>query len=799
MPARRRWVVMGKRQTPRDRSRVAPVWRGELTTGVMFVLVVIAMVAAAVVSQESADVHRRAQLLAVQVRAATQEMIAVKWQANSEVLAGNADLASNGALVRQGVQVMAQLGSDVAQMQRLAPGAEALRLRRDVQQVYISGLQQLERARGPKPLSAATLMEMQAGFQPLLNRLDGDAQRTAAHQQAVAAGALERSLVASIGSLLLGVSALIGLSWRFTRMRRRTALAEQVRETERRGELRIRALVEHSSDVIAVLGRDLRVRWHAPSVRRLLGVEPDALLDTLIVSLVHPEDRALFDGFLQARLAGGAPATIRARLRHADGRWCYVETVAENRFEDPSVEGLVLNMRDVSERKTFEDELRHQALHDALTGLANRTLFENRLRQSLAVNLRARRSLAVLFVDLDDFKTINDSLGHRVGDVILKGVATRVESLVRASDTAARLGGDEFAVLLEPLEGSDEAHRIAGRILDALSDPLVVDEHELRLTASVGIAFSDGSVEADELLRNADMAMYAAKESGKDAVHTFAETMHQRALKRLELRAELQRALANREFELDYQPIVSLQTRRTVGVEALVRWQHPTRGRLAPDQFVALAEETGLIVSMGRWILEEACTQARQWELALNSEQPLCVSVNVSIRQLHEHDFPQVVAGVLARTALEHSSLVLEITESLFADDQEATIRQLLALKQLGLRIAIDDFGTGYSALSQLQQLPIDILKIDKSFIERLRGDSQKAELVQGIINLGNSLHLDVIAEGIEQLQQADQLRAMRARLGQGFLFSRPTPPEAVLALLQTPGAPNARQVPSLD
>ncbi len=799
MLVRRIWVAMRKLRTPRDRCRLAPVLRSELTTGALFVLVVIAMVAAAVVSQESVDVHRRAQLLAVQVRAATQEMRAVKWQANSEVLAGNADLASGGALVRQGVQVMAQLDSDIAQMQRLQPGAETSRLRHDVQLVYISGLQQLARARGPKPLSSATLVEMQADFQPLLNRLDGDAQRTAAHQQAVAAGALERSLVASIGSLLLGVSALVGLSWRFARVRRRTAVAEQAREIERRGEQRIRALVEHSSDVITVLGRDLRVRWQAPSVRRLLGVEPDSLLDTLIASLVHAEDRTLFDGFLQARLDGGAPATIRARLRHADGRWCYVETVAESRFEDRSVEGLVLNMRDVSERKTFEDELRHQALHDALTGLANRALFEDRLHQSLAGHLRAGRSLAVLFVDLDDFKTINDSLGHRVGDVILKCVAARLESLVRTTDTAARFGGDEFAVLLDPIESGDEAHTIAGRILDALSDPLVVDEHELSLSASIGIALSDGSVEADELLRNADMAMYAAKESGKDAVQAFAETMHQRAITRLELRAELQRAVANREFELDYQPIVSLQSQRTVGLEALVRWQHPTRGRLAPDQFVALAEETGLIVSMGRWILEEACAQARQWELALNSEQPFCVSVNVSIRQLSELDFPEVVAGVLARTALEHKSLVLEITESRLADDQAAIIRQLLALKQLGLRIAIDDFGTGYSALSQLQQLPIDILKIDKSFIEGLRGDMQTAELVQGIVNLGNTLHLDVIAEGIEHFHQADQLRAMRAPFGQGFLFARPTRPEAVLALLQAPGALNSQQEPTMD
>jgi diguanylate cyclase (GGDEF)-like protein/PAS domain S-box-containing protein len=572
-------------------------------------------------------------------------------------------------------------------------------------------------------------------------------------------------------------------------MRRSAILTEQVRAIERRSEQRIRALVEHSSDVVTVLGPDLRVRWQAASVRRLLGREPGSLIEVPITSIVHPDDRALFDQFLRARLDGGAPGTIRARLRHADGRWCYVETVAENRCEDPSVEGLVLNMRDVSERKAFEDELRHQAFHDALTGLANRALFEDRLRHALAGTLRAHCSLAVLFVDVDDFKTVNDSLGHRAGDVILRGVGARIDSLVRPADTAARLGGDEFAVLLEPGESNEEAHRIATRILVALADPIIVDEHRLSLTASIGIAFSDGSVQADELLRNADMAMYAAKENGKNSVRAFEQTMHRRALKRLELRGELQRALVNQEFELDYQPIVSLHTGRTVGVEALVRWQHPTRGRLAPDQFVDLAEETGLIVPLGRWILEQACAQVHEWGLALNWAQPLYVSVNVSIRQLHEHDFPQAVAGVLARTALEHQSLVLEITESLLADDPQSIIRRLLMLKHLGLRIAIDDFGTGYSALSHLQELPIDILKIDKSFTDGLQIDGQTADLVQGIINLGNSLHLEVIAEGIEQLRQADLLRALRSPFGQGFLFSPPTCPAGVLALLQAPAA----------
>ena len=778
------------RLASRVRRLVAVVSHWGLITGALSVLVVGAMVAVAVISRESADVHRRAQVLAERVRAAAHELSALKWRANSEVLGGTADLSSGGVLVGDGGRVIADLGDQVARLQRLQPGSEADQLRFDVQKLYVSGLQQLAAARGPKPLSRTTLAAMQASFQPLLDRMDRDAQLTAERQQEVAARALDRSLAASIGSLLLGVGALASLGWYVARLRRRTMLAARVRAIERRSDQRLRALVEHSTDVVSVLGRDLRVRWQAASVRRLLGHEPGSLVQAPILSFVHPEDRASFDGFLRARFDDGAPATLRARLRHADGRWRYLETIAENRFDDPAVEGLVLNMRDVTDRRQFEQELRHQAFHDALTGLANRDLFDDRLRHAIAGILRMERAVAVLFLDLDDFKTLNDSLGHRAGDALLKVVATRILALVRPNDTAARLGGDEFAVLLDGVQHDDEAHGIAARVLEALTDPFTIDERELRVTASIGIAFSDGSVQAEDILRNADMAMYAAKQRGKGSIQAFEQRMHHRALKRLELGSELQRALANHEFELDYQPIVSLQTGCAVGVEALVRWRHPSRGRLAPDQFVALAEETGLIVSLGQWILQQACAQTREWQLARAATKPLFVSVNVSVRQLCEYDFPQIVAGVLARTALKPESLVLEITEGMLADDREVVIRQLQLLKQLGLRIAIDDFGTGYSALSQLQHLPVDLLKIDKSFIDVLDSDPENANLARVIVNLGKSLRLDVIAEGIEELEQADRLRAMNSGFGQGFLYCRPIRPKAVMTILDTLGSP---------
>jgi diguanylate cyclase (GGDEF)-like protein/PAS domain S-box-containing protein len=745
------------------------------------------MVAAAIIARDNADLHRRAQVSVEQLRESAQELDAFKWRTNTETLTGTANFSLTGPLVHEGSKIMDDLGNGAGAFQRLQPGPDSMRLEADVNRLYAASLRQMMLLNSPKKLSPAQLTAMQTQFQPLLDRLDADGQLAAQHQQTIAAGALQTSLLASIASLLLGVGVLGALGWRLARLHRRTKLAGEVWAIERRSEERIRALVEHSSDVVSVLGTDLRVRWQAASVRRLLGIEPGSLTGAPIASIVHPEDQALFEAFLSASLDGHAPSTLPARFRHADGRWCDVETVAENRFGDPAIEGLVLNMRDISERKAFEDELRHAAFHDALTGLANRALFENRLSHALASGLRDSRPLAVLFLDVDDFKTINDSLGHRAGDELLTGVAARLDSLVRPTDTAARLGGDEFAVLLDGVQNRDEAQEIATRILEALTEQFVIEDRVLNITASIGIALVDSSLDADAVLRNADMAMYAAKANGKNSVHAFEEAMHERVLERLELRNELPRALAQQEFELKYQPIVSLDGGRIMGVEALVRWRHPERGLIAPDMFIGLAEETGLIVPLGQWVLEEACSQVRGWELSVPQAESLYVSVNVSIRQLQEPGFSEIVADALTRTGLDPRMLVLEITEGRLAEYRETTLTALQSVKRLGVRIAVDDFGTGYSALSHIQRFPIDILKIDKSFVDHLHLDPQAASLVRGIINLGESLELDVIAEGIEEFEQAECLREMRSPLGQGFLFSRPVAPEAVMTLLQRP------------
>ncbi len=597
----------------------------------------------------------------------------------------------------------------------------------------------------------------------------------------------------ALGAMVIASAMAALLARRVSALQRSAAIAAEVHTLEQRGEARIRALVEHSSDVITVLDRQLRVRWQAASVTGLFGLAPGALIESAIGSTAHDDDRELLTGFLRARTDGGGPATIRVRMRHADGRWLHVETIAEARFTDPAIEGLVLTMRDISDRVAFEEQLRQRAYQDALTGLANRSLFEDRLRHALAAGIRTQRSPAVMLLDLDDFRTINDSLGHAAGDALLQAIGARIDPLVRPTDTAARLAGDQFAVVLEEVDGIHEAEEIAGRILGALTERFTIKGRDLTVTASVGVAWSEEPVDADSLLRNAEMAMLGAKEAGKNSLHRFEVTMHQSALDRVELRGELPRALRDEEMRLYYQPIVSLATGAIVGVEALVRWQHPLRGLLGPAHFVSLAEDAGLIGELGRWVLSNACEQVRGWQLALPEAEPLYLSVNVSARQLHEDRLPEAVAEILARTGLPSGSLVLEITEGLLADDRDAIIAQLRDLKALGVRIAVDDFGTGFSGLEQLRRFPIDILKIDKSFIDQLGSDTQRASLVQGIINLGQSLRIDVVAEGIEDLVQAEQLKAMRSVHGQGFFYSRPMTPAASLALLKV-----TRQLPAL-
>jgi diguanylate cyclase (GGDEF)-like protein/PAS domain S-box-containing protein len=584
--------------------------------------------------------------------------------------------------------------------------------------------------------------------------------------------------------MVVGLLALIGLGWRLQRLRRSAIVDAQRRALENRSEQRVRALLEHSTDVVTVIGTDLRVRWQATSVRRMLGIDAAALTGRPIAELVHPDDVERFERALTTSANTSGSQTTEARFRHTEGGWRALEVIADNRLGDPAVAGVVLIMRDVTERKVFEEELRHRAFHDPLTGLANRALFEDRLSHAFAGAARLGRPIAVLFLDLDDFKPINDTLGHARGDDLLCAVAKRFTGVLRPGDTAARFGGDEFAILLELLETPGEARSVAERVLSKLSTPFSIRGHEVHVGACIGVAIGSQSSDADSLLRHADIAMYAAKETGKGSIRTFEPPMSGRASARIELTEQLRRAVDAGEFELDYQPFVELDSGRLLGIEALVRWRRPDQPRLLPRDFIAIAEETGVIVPLGRWVLETACTEARELQQAFPHRPPLQISINVSPRQLREPDFAKVVEEVASSVGLSPRNIILEITESLLLEDRGEVIEQLEALKRLGVRVAIDDFGTGYSAFSHLRLIPVDILKIDRSFVSGIDRDPHKATLTQGIVNFGHSLSMDVIAEGIETFEQVERLLAMRLPLGQGFFFSRPLPIAALHARL---------------
>ncbi len=428
--------------------------------------------------------------------------------------------------------------------------------------------------------------------------------------------------------------------------------------------------------------------------------------------------------------------------------------------------------RSLAQLVELERELSHQANHDPLTGLANRTLFRDRVATALA---RTNTLSAVVFVDLDDFKTVNDSLGHAAGDRLLTVVAERISAAVRTQDITARLGGDEFALLLEGVEDVNEAVEIAQRVLSALRAPVQLASTDVLVQASIGVALSDDVKDVTEILRNADVAMYSAKGEGKGRVDIFEGGMHLQAVARLELKRDLRRAIDRGELSLAYQPVVDLTSGRIHGFEALARWRHPTRGMVAPDRFIPIAEEDGFVVALGKWVLAEACGEAAQWN---RTGEDIRVSVNISPRQLRHPDLVADVQEVLRRTGFDPTLLILEVTETVLMEDVELSLRRLSELKRLGVRIAIDDFGTGYSSLSYLQQMPVDLVKIDRSFIE------QMGPLVGAILSIAESLKLTTVAEGIETGDQLDELIGLECPYGQGFLFSKPIPPSEVLALL---------------
>jgi diguanylate cyclase (GGDEF)-like protein/PAS domain S-box-containing protein len=455
--------------------------------------------------------------------------------------------------------------------------------------------------------------------------------------------------------------------------------------------------------------------------------------------------------------------------------WVDLNTVPISN-EQGRVTHFVSVMREVTERKAVEEQLRRNAFHDSLTGLPNRLLFMERLGHTLVkVKQHPEHLFAVLFLDLDRFKVINDSLGHMVGDQLLIEIARRLEACLHATDTVARLGGDEFTILLENIQNAEDATKVAQRVHDELSVPFNLNGHEVFTSVSIGIVLSTTEFDRPEdLLRGADIAMYRAKGLGKACHEVFDTAMHTRVVALMQLENDLRRAIERHELQLYYQPIVALTTGKIVGFEALVRWQHPDRGLISPAKFVPIAEETGLIIPLGQWVLKEACRQLKAWQQAFPHTPPLTVSVNLSSRQFSRHSLIGEIRNALDSSGLDPSHLKLEITETAIMENTESAMDMLLQIKEMGIQLSVDDFGTGYSSLGYLYRFPMDLLKIDRSFISRVDVDGEKLELVRTIITLAWNLGMDVIAEGVETTKQLAQLKALKCEYAQGYLFSKP-------------------------
>jgi diguanylate cyclase (GGDEF)-like protein/PAS domain S-box-containing protein len=550
-----------------------------------------------------------------------------------------------------------------------------------------------------------------------------------------------------------------------------------------RTDARFRSLVQNASDVILLIDGSGRIGFASPSADRVFGYDLDELVGEQLVSIISEGDRTKV---AHAVLGENTSASIHGLefVLEAPRGTVEVEATCTNLLDDENVGGIVLNIRDVTERKSFERQLAHQAFHDEVTGLANRALFRDRVEHALTRAVREPEPLSILFIDVDDFKTVNDTLGHVAGDSLLTTIGDRIAGQLRAADTAARLGGDEFAVLLEDA-GSAAAAQTAERLLAAISQPVELEGQELSVTASVGIAEVMPGVasSADELLRHADVAMYAAKEHGKGHYKIFEAEMHYAVIERLALKRALQGALDREEFELHYQPIVDLRSGAMVFIEALLRWRHPERGLVSPGDFVPLAEETGLIVPIGEWVLEQATAEAVHLIELVGGDAP-AISVNLSGRQLQRPELVGDVKAIVQKTGLPPEKLILEITETVMMEDLDFALIRLQELKSHGIRLAIDDFGSGYSSLNYIRKFPIDILKVDRSFTAGVDRPGEVASLTRTIIELGSILNMVPVAEGIEEERQLSELKDMNCPLGQGYLFMRPAPAAEIEAAI---------------
>ena len=567
--------------------------------------------------------------------------------------------------------------------------------------------------------------------------------------------------------VLIAVTAAAG--YLLIRRELRSRMASE--EALRRREERFRALVQHSADVIFVLSPDGHIRYASPNVDSVLGYSLSDAATANVLELIQSEDRlALGRTLEELRLQPGQTVSTEVQALHADGSIRSLELWGKNLLDDPTIEGIVLNARDVTERKRFEAEIQRLAYYDALTGLANRRLLRDRVKQALAMARRHQSSMALLYLDLDRFKAVNDTLGHDAGDELLKEVAKRLQSSIRDSDTLARLGGDEFAILLSETRAEDDAVVVARRIVESLQQSVWVQQHPVHIGTSVGISvFPQDGTTYEELTKHADIAMYRAK-AEKSGYQFYRPELSVYTRDRLILEEEFRQTLDQGKLKLHYQPVLQLATRTIVGAEALARWANPRRGDVPPAEFIPLAEETGMIGALDRWVVSTAA----RFDEAKSDGWNGWIAVNLSPRTLNDPTIVPYVAKEIESAGLDPERLVVEITESAAMRNPEATAELLLELKRIGVQVALDDFGMGYSSLAYLKAFPIDILKLDKSFVRGVGAESKDERLVEAVIRLAHGLGMLVLAEGVEQQRQLNFLMAEGCDLVQGYLIGAP-------------------------
>ncbi|MEH2171719.1 GGDEF domain-containing response regulator [Nostoc sp.] len=561
----------------------------------------------------------------------------------------------------------------------------------------------------------------------------------------------------------------------------------QILEALARRQQEFKALVENAPDIISRFNSQLRYVYVNPAIEKVTGISAETFIGKTNVELSLPEEFCrICDRKLRQVFQTKEETEFECSLAIGQQTKHYHARLVPELANDGSVYFVLSIARNITALKLAEAQLIHDAFHDILTGLPNRALFMERLERALMqVKRRANYTFAVLFLDLDRFKVVNDSLGHMIGDQLLTALARRLENCLRTGDTVARLGGDEFTILLDDLQNPNDVISVVERIHETLTFGFQLSGYEVFTTVSIGIALSKGSYNRpEELLRDADIAMYRAKALGKARHEIFDSTMYTQVTQLLELEMDLRRAVERQEFQVYYQPIVLLETYKIIGFEALVRWQHPQHGLVSPDNFIPLAEETGLIIPIGYWVLGEACRQMRAWQVQFPTDPPLTISVNLSTKQFSQPSLIEKINQIIQETGVESGSLKLEITESVLMENVQLATFMLLQLQQMNIQLHLDDFGIGYSSLSYLHRFPSNALKIDRSFIAKIGADGENLEIVQAIAALAQSLNIDVIAEGVETLEQLAQLRVMKCKYAQGYFFSKPLDRKSVERLI---------------